>query len=84
MLFIKTIQQEHYINYIPEGRINGHILLRGLNLDKLNKQLDPYHDGVFDFIEGITVNSNSGRIIFPVLEPFGKHLADSLQNPGIN
>lgn len=69
-----------YINYIPEGRINGHILLNVMNLDKLNKQQDPYRDGVFDYIEGITVHSNSGRIIFPVLEPFGTHLADSLQD----
>ena len=72
-----------YINYIPEGRINGHILLNVLNLDKLNKQLDPYNDGVFDFIEGITVNSASGRIIFPVVEPFGRHLADSIQDPAL-
>ena len=69
------------INYIPEGRINGHILLEVMNLDKLNKQLDPYKDGKFDFVEGITVNSKNGRIIFPVLEPFGSHLADSIQDP---
>jgi cell surface protein SprA len=72
-----------YINYIPEGRINGRILLNVMNLDKLNKQLDPYPDGVFDYIEGITVRSNNGRIIFPVLEPFGRHLADSLQDPSL-
>ncbi len=72
-----------YINYLPEGRLEGHILLEVMNLDKLNKQLDPYHDGVFDYIEGITVNSNRGRIIFPVVEPFGSHLADSLQNPAL-
>ena len=71
------------INYIPEGRINGHILLEVMNLDKLNKQLDPYKDGVFDYIEGITVQSNNGRIIFPVLEPFGKHLADSIKDPAL-
>jgi cell surface protein SprA len=70
-----------YINYIPEGKINGHILLNVMNLDRLNKQRDPYRDGVFDYIEGITVNSNTGRIIFPVLEPFGSHLADSLKDP---
>lgn len=69
-----------YINYIPDGRLNGHILLNVMNLDKLNKQQDPYKDGVFDYIEGITVRSSSGRIIFPVLEPFGSHLADSLQD----
>ena len=73
----------NYINYIPAGRIDGHILLEVMNLDKLNKQLDPYKDGVFDYIEGITVNSNTGRIIFPVLEPFGKHLADSLGNQAL-
>ncbi|MCF6333446.1 MAG: cell surface protein SprA, partial [Draconibacterium sp.] len=72
-----------YINYLPESRINGHILLEVMNLDKLNKQLDPYKDGIFDYIEGITVNSNRGRIIFPVLEPFGKHLADSIQDPAL-
>lgn len=70
-----------YINYIPEGRINRNILLRVLNLDKLNSQLDPYPDGVFDYIDSITVQSNTGRIVFPMLEPFGKHLADSIQDP---
>ncbi|MGC9355261.1 MAG: cell surface protein SprA, partial [Mariniphaga sp.] len=72
-----------YINYLPDGRLNGHILLEVMNLDKLNKQLDPYKDGVFDYIEGITVNSNRGRIIFPVVEPFGSHLADSIQDPAL-
>jgi cell surface protein SprA len=72
-----------YINYLPEGRINGHILLEVMNLDKLNKQLDPYKDGVFDYIKGITVNPSKGKIIFPVLEPFGKHLADSIQDPDL-
>ena len=70
-----------YINYIPKGRIEGHILLKVMNLDKLNKQLDPTPDGVFDYIPGITIDPSTGRVIFPVLEPFGSHLADSLQNP---
>jgi cell surface protein SprA len=72
-----------YINYIPEGRLEGHILLEVMNLDMLNKQKDPYKDGLFDYIEGITVNSSNGRIIFPVLEPFGSHLADSINNPAL-
>ncbi|OFY50107.1 MAG: cell surface protein SprA [Bacteroidetes bacterium GWF2_49_14] len=62
------------INYIPEGAINGDRLVKVLNLDNLNGQLDPQPDGVFDYIEGITVNSTKGRIIFPVLEPFGSYL----------
>jgi cell surface protein SprA len=73
-------QTGNYLNYIPEGRINGHILLNVMNLDNLNSQLDLVRDGVFDYVEGITVNSSTGKIIFPVLEPFGTHLADSIQD----
>ena len=72
-----------YINYLPQGRLDGHILLNVMNLDKLNSQLDLMKDGVFDFVEGITVSSSSGRIIFPVIEPFGKNLADSIGDPSL-
>ena len=71
------------INYLPESNIEGHILLSVLNADNLNSQLDPGNDGVFDFIEGITVQASSGRIIFPVLEPFGSNLTDSISDPGL-
>lgn len=72
-----------YLNYLPEGRLDGHILLNVMNLDNLNSQLDLMRDGVFDYVEGITVSSQSGKIIFPVLEPFGKNLADSIIDPGL-
>ncbi len=45
-----------------------------LNLDNLNRLGDPLPDGVFDFVPGITINPRNGRIIFPVLEPFGSSL----------
>lgn len=67
-----------YINYLPESNLKEHILLNVLNLDNLNSQLDKGSNGVFDFIEGVTVNSTSGRIIFPAVEPFGSFLADSI------
>jgi cell surface protein SprA len=70
-------------NYLPEGRLDGHILLHVLNLDKLNSQLDLGSDGVFDYVEGVTVNSSSGKIIFPEVEPFGKYLADSINDPAL-
>jgi len=69
-----------YINYLPDSRIKGHLLLGTMRLDMLNSQLDPGSDGLFDFVDGITINSSTGRIFFPVLEPFGSHLADSLIN----
>lgn len=72
-----------FINYIPESKINGQILLEVMNLDKLNKQLDPYKDGIFDYIPGITVLPANGRIIFPVLEPFGSHISKAIDDPAL-
>lgn len=69
-----------YLNYLSEGAIKDTILLRVMNLDRLNSQNQPYPDGVFDFLEGYTVLSENGRIIFPVVEPFGSHLRKKINN----
>lgn len=62
--------------YLPQSdpAYEGVPLLRILNLDRLNNRLDPQPDGVFDYIEGFTVLSQQGKIIFPVLEPLGRDL----------
>lgn len=49
-------------------------LIRLTGLDNLNPQNDPAPDGNFDFVEGITMLSDRGLLIFPVLEPFGSNL----------
>ena len=67
------------INYLPDGPLKEKILLGVMNLDNLNKQLDPYPDGVFDFLEKTTINSTRGRIIFPVIEPFGSNIERQLK-----
>lgn len=72
-----------YINYIPEGNIHDEILLRVMNLDRLNSQNEPYADGFFDFVEGYTVQPETGRIIFPVVQPFGSHLREKIGNDAI-
>jgi len=71
------------IPFIPEGEVNGLPLISILNLDRLNtsNQLSP--DGVFDYINGVTINSNNGRVYFPVLEPFGSHLRSKFSNQTI-
>ncbi|PIY11589.1 MAG: cell surface protein SprA [Flavobacteriaceae bacterium CG_4_10_14_3_um_filter_33_47] len=55
-------------------------LLRVFNLDKLNFNNDPQTngDGFFDFVPGITVIPQNGKIIFTSAEPFGKHLFNKL------
>jgi cell surface protein SprA len=68
------------VPYIAEGNIANKPLLRVLNLDNLNSQNDPYPDGMFDFMEGVTVLSSKGKMIFPVLEPFGRYLEQQINN----
>ena len=63
--------------YLPEGDKPGVPLLAILNLDRLNAHNDPQPDGIFDYLEGFTIVSQQARIIFPLLEPFGRDL-DSL------
>ena len=67
------------MSYLPDGPLKEKLLLGVMNLDHLNKQLDPYPDGVFDYLERVTINSQRGRIIFPVIEPFGSNLEKQLK-----
>lgn len=62
--------------YLPEtaASVDGQPLLKILNLDRLNSRNDPQPDGVFDFVEGYTILPQLGRVVFPVLEPFGRDL----------
>ena len=68
------------MQYLNEGPISGKQLLRVMNLDRLDQKHNASPDGRFDFIEGLTIYASSGKIIFPVLEPFGSHLANMLDN----
>ena len=68
------------INYLPEDKLEDKILLQMLGLDMLNSQLDREPDGYFDFVDGVTVIVDRGKIVFPVLEPFGSHLAKKIND----
>lgn len=79
-----------YINYLPEGNIKNQLLIRVMNLDRLDSKNNEIKnkdgaagDGIFDFVEGYTINSQNGRIIFPVVEPFGSHLRSKIDNNAI-
>ncbi len=48
--------------------------LQVTGVDRLNQQNARQPDGFFDFLEGQTIDPLNGRIIFPVIEPFGKDL----------
>ncbi len=59
---------------ITSKAVEGQSLIKLLQLDRLNNRNDPQPDGVFDYVEGFTVLSKMGRIVFPLLEPFGDDL----------
>lgn len=60
---------------LQEGQNTANVpLIRLFGLDRLNPNNDPPGDGNFDYVEGITIDSRYGRIMFPVLEPFGSAL----------
>ncbi|MDO5104255.1 cell surface protein SprA [Capnocytophaga sp.] len=75
------------INYItkvsdvgwPTG-LEDKILLNLFNFDRLNKYNDPQPggDGFFDFLPGITVDEQYGKIFFTKVEPFGEFLHKTL------
>ena len=45
------------------------------DLDNLDQENQKRPDGYFDFLEGITIDSQNGLLIFPEVEPFGADLA---------
>ncbi|MDR1897550.1 MAG: cell surface protein SprA [Prevotellaceae bacterium] len=75
-IFYEDSQLGTSVPYISEGPIDKQPLISVLGLDKVNQNGDAYPDGVFDFIQGITMNTSqaTAHIIFPVLEPFGRAL----------
>jgi len=59
-------------------------LIRLFNFDRLNFNNDPQNkgDGFFDFVPGITVIPQNGKIIFTKVEPFGRYLFETLRLTG--
>ena len=73
--------------YFTEGpaEVTGVPLIHLFGLDNLDNQLNPLPggDGMFDFIDGATINggtiqASNGRIFFTNLEPFGSYIRDSV------
>lgn len=72
------------VNYLPGTSVEGTNLLKLLNWDRLNVNGDLQSnngvlgDGVFDFVEGITIKKEQGRIMFTKVQPFGSYMTQVL------
>jgi cell surface protein SprA len=71
-------------NPTADNKVDQTPLLNVFNLDRLNYNNDPQTggDGFFDYIPGVTVDVQNGRIIFTTKEPFGELIFKKLQNTG--
>ncbi len=69
------------INYLPIPSISNVPLLQVMGLDRIDSNQSSNPDGFFDFIEGYTILASQGKIIFPVVEPFGKNLSEKIGDP---
>lgn len=91
---VRDLSQEHFklnicyrndstgiaLPYLTSTPLKGQMLLRILGMDRLDIRKEPHPDGVFDYVEGFTVNSRLGLIYFNTVEPFGKTLAKKIVN----
>ncbi|MFK7900824.1 MAG: cell surface protein SprA, partial [Cyclobacteriaceae bacterium] len=63
-----------------EPSLSGKNLVNVLGADKFNNNGDFSSDGNWDYLNGTTVEPKRGRVIFPVLEPFGATLESKVAN----
>jgi cell surface protein SprA len=76
------------ITYLPAPNLDKKQLIKLLNWDRLSQNADATSngqgDGIFDFIDGITVDAQNGKLIYTKVEPFGSYLVsvlDTLAHP---
>lgn len=67
-----------YFSDVAED-LQGVALIKLLGMDRLTRQMEAYSDGLYDFVDnaatqGGTMQTNTGRVYLPKVEPFGKDL----------
>lgn len=72
-----------YLTYLPEPALKNKKLISLMGLDELDNNNKRNPNGYFDFVEGYTIDAASGRVYFPVVEPFGAHLAKVIGDPEV-
>ena len=83
VVYENTIDNGTITNYLSEPsepNVHGVPIIKVVGLDQLNQQQDRKSDGVFDFIQGLTINTSNGRVMFPVREPFGNFMRSKFNN----
>lgn len=80
-IYYRDAQTGGKLNYLPLPALQNTNLLKLLNWDRLNVNGDLQSsngvlgDGVFDFVSGITVRPELGKLIYTKVQPFGSYMA---------
>ncbi len=83
-VFYRDPQTGGKVNYLPNTPIQDKTLLKLFNWDRLNLNNDLQSngsetgDGIFDFVPGITIDAENGKLIFTKAKPFGQYLQSVL------
>lgn len=79
-IYYRDAQTGGKVNYLPNTPVQNINLLKLLNWDRLNGNNDVqisngvYGDGVFDFVNDITIRPEEGKLIFTKAKPFGSFM----------
>ncbi|REC46243.1 T9SS outer membrane translocon Sov/SprA [Chryseobacterium pennipullorum] len=75
------------VNYLPDTPVKDLNLLKLMNWDRLNMNGDIQNnkdgskgDGIFDFVNGVTIRPETGRVIFTKVQPFGDYMQSLVGN----
>ncbi len=67
-----------YLSYIPEVGLKGKKIIALVGADRLDNNNRVGANGTYDYVEGYTIDASTGRVYFPVIEPFGKSLRKAI------
>ncbi len=83
-VYYRDSQTGGKVNYLPNTSVQDTNLLQLFNWDRLNMNNDVQSsgsstgDGIFDFVPGITIRAEEGRVMFTKAQPFGSYLQSVL------
>lgn len=79
-------QKAGKVNYLPGTSVQDLPIIKVLNWDRLNINNDLQQngsvtgDGIFDFVPGITIDPQNGKLIFTKAKPFGSFMQSVVGN----
>ncbi len=71
------------LTYLPEPGLRDKKLIQLLGMDRLDNNNKRNPNSYFDYVEGYTIDANNGRVIFPVVEPFGSYMRKAIGDDAV-